>query len=375
MKRHFVPALILLTAGLGVGASGCGEDSKPAPKKPATGGKSGAGGKTGGAGSTSTGGTGTGGKGTAGSTSTGGLDGTGGLTGASGLGGMTASAGTAGSGGDSPVAGMGGMDDTGGTGGTAGTAGTAGAGGTAGVGAVGGMGEVGGMGGTCEIASLNVFTRSDTDQSWDDNDFSDVIVNAGCPVTADVTWPHEAGWQNADPSEANQEAVHFTLDSYYSADLTGKQLNLTIELSEDEQGPGGQVGAYVVSLVSVATWDRVVSTGTAGAAPVTETAYAEAVSAPSDERILYRPGDRTNVTFALPAKSSTVGSYDPTRPIKINVRIRTLFLGSDEPDGAGGAGGEGGGAGEGGEGSGPKPAHDYRTSQFTISRFTVTDVP
>jgi hypothetical protein len=365
MKRHSLRALILLTAGLGVGAYGCGEDDKPAPKKPATGGKSGAGGKTGTAGSTSSGGlTGTGGlMGTSGSTGTGGVDGTGGLTGASGLGGMNASAGSnaAGSGGDSPVAGMGGMDEVGGTGGTAGT------------GAVGGMGEVGGMGPTCEIASLAIFTRSDTDQSWDDNDFSDVVVTSGCPVIADVTWPHEAGWQNADPSEANQEAVHFTLDSYYSTDLTGKQLNLTIELSEDEQGPRGVVGGYVVSLVSVATWDRVVSTGTAGAAPVTETAYAEAVSSPSDERVLYRPGDRTNVTFALPNKTSDVSSYDPTRPIKINVRIRTLFLGSGDLDGAGGAGGEGGGGGEGGESTGPTPAHDYVTSQFTISHFTVTD--
>jgi hypothetical protein len=363
MKRHFVPTLVLLTAGLGVGASGCGDDSKPAaPKKPATGGKSGAGGRTGSAGSTSSGGL----KGTSGSTATGGVDGVGGITGASGLGGMNAVAGSgaAGSGGDSTVGGMGGT-----------AAGTAGTGGTAGAGAVGGMGEVGGMGGMCDVASLAVFARSDTDQSWDDNDFSDVIVNAGCPVTADVTWPHETGWHNADPSEANQEAVHFTLDSYYSADLTGKQINLTIELSEDEQGPRGQVGAYVVSLVSVSTWDRVVSSGTAGAPPTTETAYTEAASSPADERILYRAGDRTNVTFALPNKTSTTGSYDPARPIKINVRIRTLFLGSDELEGAGGAGGEGGGSGEGGEGPGPKPAHDYLTSQFTISRFAVTDVP
>src|SRR5690606_32280856 len=45
---------------------------------------------------------------------------------------------------------------------------------------------------TCTIASLTLFNRSDTDAGWDDNDFSDVTIESGCPTIVNVTWPHEA---------------------------------------------------------------------------------------------------------------------------------------------------------------------------------------
>jgi hypothetical protein len=157
----------------------------------------------------------------------------------------------AGSGGPS----SGGMSSVGGT------AGSSGAGGTAGLAGGGGTGP------TCDVGSLRPFARSDTDAAWDDNDFSDLVIDQTmCPVLVDVTWPHEAGWENADPSEANFEQVRFTLDSYpVVADLTNKQLNVTIELAEDMLGPLATDGGYVVSLVSVSTFQRVVPIATGGA--------------------------------------------------------------------------------------------------------------
>src|SRR5438128_5529008 len=65
----------------------------------------------------------------------------------------------------------------------------------------------GGSDGSCDMPSLAVFSRSDTDESWDDNDFSDVTIDGMCPTVATVTWPHEADWENKDPSEANHEQV------------------------------------------------------------------------------------------------------------------------------------------------------------------------
>src|SRR6478609_4435233 len=121
-----------------------------------------------------------------------------------------------------------------GAGGALAAAGNAGAlvtGGSAGTG-------TGGSGGACDIPSLQVFNRSDTEQPWDDNDFSDVLLGSDpCPKLLDVTWPHEANWENADPSESNREVTHFTIDSYSSVDLAGKKLSLTIELTKDLRGP------------------------------------------------------------------------------------------------------------------------------------------
>ena len=371
-----------------------------------------------------------------------------------------------------------------------GTAGGAGSPTTAGAanGGSSGLSETAGSAGACtDVPSLVVFTRSDTDATWDDNDFDAVTLSGMCPTLVNVTWPHETGWQNADPAEANHESTHFTLDSGTSADLTGKKLELTIELTGDTRGPTATAGSYIVSLVSVSTWDQVVGgdmggaggmsggggastagasgsagsggtagsaagtggaaagtggaaagsagtsgastagastagggTGgasggggdaTAGAAPLTQTAYTEAES-PVAQRVTFRAiGDKATVSFPLPAKSTVVGSYDPTRVIKINVRIYSAF--SDGTAGAGGAGGGGGAAGAAGSsgsagtvasagtsgssagaggssagaaGSGTAgssagaggtsttaPVYDYLTSQFTISKFVIVD--
>lgn len=259
----------------------------------------------------------------------------------------------------------------------------------------GGSGGAPAAGGTCDVSSLIAFQRSDTDQVWDDNDFSDVVVEGTCPVLVNATWPHEAGWQDADPSEANQEQVHFTLDSSYSGDLTGKQLNLTIELAEHQLGPAATAAGYVVSIVSVSSYTRTVvvqpeapdasaldggvgdggvvladaavaldagisldaavgdevsldasisdggsltdggadaSSVDPGPMTVTETGYSEAESAPEDRLVLRRAGDRATLTFALPNKTAEVDSYDPTRVIKINIRIYNLFS-APEPTG------------------------------------------
>ena len=167
-----------------------------------------------------------------------------------------------------------------------------------------------------------------------------------------MTWPHETGWENADPAESNHEVVHFTLDSDYSADLSNKKLSLTIQLASDTRGSAATAAAYTVSLVSVSTYNRVVSTGgagtdaggasgfagaavggsgglggggTGGSTVVTEIGYSEAESAVADRATLRFVGDRATVTFPLPNKTSIVSSYDPTRVIKINIRIYSTF--------------------------------------------------
>lgn len=252
------------------------------------------------------------------------------------------------------------------TGGT-GASGTGGSGGSSGMGSAGtdslaSGSDTASSGPVCEISALSVFARSDTDQGWDDNDFSDVTTEGTCPVLLNVTWPHEAGWENADPAEANHEQVHFTLDSYYSTDLTGKQLNLTIELVEDVRGPEATAGGYEIGLVSVSSYQTeslvpvetssisdpgdagvaadasvdAVETGSdagAGEVPmmtVVSTGYAEAASAVEDRVILRHVGDRGTVKFALPNKEAP-DSYDPASVIKINARIYNMFA-EPEPE-------------------------------------------
>jgi hypothetical protein len=247
---------------------------------------------------------------------------------------------------------------------------------------------------------LSVFTRSDTDAAWDDNDFSSVVVDAAqCPpaVFVDATWPHEADWQDADPSEANGEQTHFTLDSYSSGDLTNKEITATIELVDDQRGPNATAGGYIVSLVSVSSFDRIVvvepvvdpdaaapmdagaDAGDMDAAPqtVTETGYTEAESSPDERITLRHVGDRATVRFTLPMKTEEVDSYDPARAIKVNLRFYNMFTSSETdvvtvtdagldasadasiPDTMG---------------EGPGQVYDYLTSRFAISKFTITDV-
>lgn len=248
----------------------------------------------------------------------------------------------------------------------------------------------------CGIPQFSVFSRSDTTASWDDNDFSSVAVDSSqCPpaVYVDATWPHEEGWFNDDPSEANNEQVHFTLDSYGATNLVDKEITATVELVADERGPNANAGGYLVSIVSVSTFDRVTvieapvepDAGPDAAIPepqiITETGYSEAESAPSDRILLRRVGDRATVSFRLPAKTEAVDSYDPARVLKINLRFYNVFEGQTpvEPEPVLDAGADAAVdasvfAPVETEGD-PSLVYDYLTSRFAITKFTITDVP
>ncbi len=254
----------------------------------------------------------------------------------------------------------------------------------------------------CAVPSFSVFTRSDTDASWDDNDFSSVLVDSSqCPpaVYVDATWPHEAGWANADPSEANHEQTHFTLDSYGAGNLVGKEVTATVELVADERGPSANAGGYLVSIVSVSTFDRVTvipavtepDAGPDASTPepqiITETGYSEAESDPKDRILLRHVGDRATVSFRLPAKTEAVDSYDPERVLKINLRFYNVYEGltpvEAEPLDAGAGVFLDASADAAVDANLPAPVvegdpslvYDYLTSRFAISRFTVSDVP
>jgi len=60
-------------------------------------------------------------------------------------------------------------------------------------------------------------------------------------------------------------------------------------------------------------------------------------------------GDKVSMSFKLPNKGAAVDSYDPSRPVKINVRIYTVFSSSNSP------------------------TYDYMTSELTIRKLDVTD--
>lgn len=240
---------------------------------------------------------------------------------------------------------------------------------------------------TCEVPRFSVFTRSDTEASWDDNDFSSVTVDSSqCPVLVDVTWPHEEGWENADPAEANHEQVHFTLDGYGPSNLVGKEISATVELVSDVRGPDANAGGYLVSIVSVSTYDDVTviepeivaDAGADAAIPEpqtsTQTGYTEAETPLKDRILLRRSGDRATVSLRLPAKTEEVDSYDPERVLKINLRIYNVYEGpepvSEETlDGGVDASltlplGDGD----------PSLVYDYVTSRFAISKYVITDV-
>jgi hypothetical protein len=265
----------------------------------------------------------------------------------------------------------------------------------------------------CGIAPFSVFSRSDTDASWDDNDFSDVLIDSSqCPpaVYVDTTWPHEEGWANGDPSEANQEQVHFTLDSYGATNLVDKEITATVELVADERGPDANAGGYLVSIVSVSTFDRitvippvvVADAGPDAATPepqiLTETGYSEAESALNDRILLRRVGDRATVSFRLPAKTEAVDSYDPARVLKINLRFYNVFEGQTPVDpgpivdagsvfgtepavdasadaGVGAAPDSTASLNRVAPAGDPSLVYDYRTSRFAISKFEISDVP
>jgi hypothetical protein len=238
---------------------------------------------------------------------------------------------------------------------------------------------------TCEVPRFSVFSRSDTEESWDDNDFSSVTVDSSqCPVLVDVTWPHEEGWENADPAEANHEQVHFTLDGYGPSNLVGKEISATVELVSDERGPSANAGGYLVSIVSVSTYDNVIVTqpeleadaGPDAALPepetFTQTGYSEAETPERDRILLRRAGDRATVSLRLPAKTAEVDSYDPERVLKVNLRFYNVYEGpspvSEELDGGVDASvtlpldGD------------PSLVYDYLTTRFAISKYVITDV-
>jgi len=133
-----------------------------------------------------------------------------------------------------------------------------------------------------------------------------------------------------------------------------------------------------------------------------ETGYSEAESPVAERATLRYVGDRATVNFALPNKTADVSSYDPTRAIKINVRIYSAFSngttlgtggasGGSGMAGGGGKSGAGGAAGvdgvsgtggasggvagvSGGSGGSLAPTYAYKKSQFKITSFGVKDV-
>ncbi len=244
----------------------------------------------------------------------------------------------------------------------------------------------------CNVPVFSVFTRSDTEESWDDNDFSTVAIDStGCPpaVYVTATWPHEEGWANADPAEANREQTHFTLDSYGASNLVDKEITATVELVEDERGPSANAGGYLVSVVSVSTYDEVVvlepvpqpDAGPDAGEPVpqtvTQTGYKEAESAPDDRILLRHVGDRATVRFRVPMKTDEVDSYDPARVLKVNLRFYNVFNGEApaplEPMDAGVDASVDASLAPTVEGD-PSLVYDYLTSKFAITRFTISDV-
>jgi len=252
----------------------------------------------------------------------------------------------------------------------------------------------------CSIPSFSVFTRSDTDADWDDNDFSSVSVDASnCPpaVYVDVTWPHEDGWENADPSEANHEQVHFTLDSYAASNLVDKEVTATVELVADARGPNANAGGYLVSIVSVSTYDNITivppviepDAGSDAAIPepetIIQTGYKEAESDPKDRILLRRVGDRATISFRVPAKTEAADSFDPARVLKTNLRFYNVYEGpvvEPEPGDAGASVFADAGADASLAALLPEPpvngdpslVYDYLTSRFAITKFTITDV-
>lgn len=256
---------------------------------------------TGGDGASDSGGSSSGGKASGGSKATGGNKATGGTS----------------SGGSSA-----GGASSGGTGGTD-------LGGSAGAPFGGQGGEVGtgGVGPVCEPMALQVLTRDDTN-SWGVNDFDDVDLVLDCPTTITATWPHEAGWEDADPSEANSEAVKFQLIHPYSSyeDLTGKTIHAELTLVDDGRGPTAENGGYTVYLA------------------VSDSDWTEAATSWSAEYTgqFYGAGEHIAIDFAIPAADST---FDPAQVRQLTIRVENKIWGG--------------------------PVFDYDTSVMTLDAFTV----
>jgi hypothetical protein len=259
-----------------------------------------------------------------------------------------------------------------------GTGGLIGSGGAV-VGSGGAVGSGGDMalGGSCNVPTMEVLARSDTDGNWDDQDFAaGVTISGACPVLIDVTWPHETPFADPDVVDADFEEVFFTLDQYPDVDFTGKQINLTIELAAETLGtltaPAVPTGGYTVTLMSVSTYEVPVEgsggagsggagsggaasggagsggdTGSGGAATTTQ--YTEAASPAGDLALV---GDELTMSFPLPAKGPNNNSYDPATAIKMSIRIRPAWT----------------------DVGAPPPDFAFLTAQFAITEFTLTAV-
>ena len=237
-----------------------------------------------------------------------------------------------GSGGDDGLGGdgSGGDDGLGGDDGSGGEDGAGGSGGSSGgSGGTGGSDGTGGTGGGCAedpFPTLEVDARDD-DNPWGVNDFDDVLFDDGCgTVEVEATWPHEAGYADADPSEANQEQVHFTASTPYTDDLTGKQINLTVTLLDDGRGPNATNGGYNVYF---------------GAQ---DSDFSEKASAWQDGE-LYGAGSTVTISYVIPDAG---GGWDPADVIRLIVRVESKYWSG--------------------------PTFDYDTSVLELSELTVTDV-
>ncbi len=214
----------------------------------------------------------------------------------------------------------------------------------------GGMsdGGMGGMGGgetvscdeTGDFPAFTVAPRSDTSADWDDNDFDDVTITEDeCGfATVAAEWPHESGWENDDPGEANMEATKFTLEFPYTADLTGKRLNLELIMTDDGRGTSATNGGVDVYLGAQDSDYTEISTP-----------YDSGnVNMPGYSGETYNSGDTISLSLDMP--SAVQGDFDPADPIKLIVRINNKFWGD-----------------------GSDPVFDYETTMFELVYLTVTD--
>ena len=248
----------------------------------------------------------------------------------------------------------GGNRNTGGNGNTGGSAMTGGDGNTGG--AMGGLG--GAMGGDlndgeCDDvdvnvpSAVNVKARDDMNE-WGANDFDDVDLNEGLcdELIIAAEWPHESDWEQDHPADANYEPnVQFELESIFAstADLTGKQLTLTIRLLEDGRGEFADNGGYSIYLgaTDTSSYNEI------------QTPYVDgSENMPGYSGALFNQGDETTLSLVVP---SDVGDFDEDSIYKLFVRITNKYWG----DGSGS--------------DDNNPMFDYTTSVFEITNWAVTE--
>lgn len=185
-----------------------------------------------------------------------------------------------------------------------------------------------------DFPTFQIQARSDTGAGWDDNDFDDVEFTVDeCGIaTISAEWPHEVGWENDDPGEANMESTKFSIEFLMNnASLAGKQLNLKMRLTQDGRGTSATNGGYDVYL------------GAVDSSGFTE------VATPHGTGEFYNAGQVVDMNFVVPAAG---GDFDPASIYKINVRIASKFWGN-----------------------GSDPVFDYEVAEFELISLTITDAP